>query len=195
MTEDTRERILGAAVVCVGRSGFAKTSLEAVAKEAGLGRATIYRYFPGGKDDLFAQTIAWEVFRFFRRLADAVDDEGDLADLLEAGLRFAHRELADHAVFQKVVETEPERLLPHLSQSGPLITAAIADYLKPRLTEADLVPGIPVEETAEFLGRMVLSYMIGQGSWDLDDPDQVRALVRGQLLAGVVRGEAVPHSE
>jgi hypothetical protein len=33
---------------------------------------------------------------------------------------------------------------------------------------------------------MVLSYIIGQGSWDLDDPAQVRELVRGQLLAGVL---------
>lgn len=186
MTGDTRERILGAAVVCVGRSGFAKTSIEAVAVEAGVGRATVYRYFPGGKEEVFAQTIAWEVFRFFQRLADEVDERGDLADRLEAGLRFAHRELAEHEVFQKVVETEPERLLPHLSQSGPLITAALSEYFEPLLAAAELAPGATVHDTADHLARMVLSYIIGQGSWDLDDPAQVRELVRGQLLAGVL---------
>ena len=189
MTGDTRERILGAAVVCVGRSGFAKTSIEAVAAEAGVGRATIYRYFPGGKDEVFAQTIAWEVFLFFQRLAVEVGDEGGLAERLEAGLRFAHRELADHEVFQKVVETEPERLLPHLSQSGPLITAALSDYLEPLLAESNLVPGTPIAETADFLARMVLSYIIGEGSWDLDDPAQVGELVREQLLAGVLASD------
>ena len=187
MTGDTRERILGAAVVCVGRSGFAKTSLEAVAAEATVGRATIYRYFPGGKDELFAQMLAWEVFTFFQRLAIEVDERGGLAERLEAGLRFAHRELANHEVFQKVVETEPERLLPHLSQSGPLITAALSDYLEPLLDEADLVPGISISETADFLARMVLSYIIGKGSWDLDDAVQVRELVRDHLLAGVLQ--------
>jgi AcrR family transcriptional regulator len=186
VTGDTRERILGAAVVCVGRSGFAKTSIEAVAVEAGVGRATVYRYFPGGKEEVFAQTIAWEVFRFFQRLADEVDERGDLADRLEAGLRFAHRELAEHEVFQKVVETEPERLLPHLSQSGPLITAALSEYFEPLLAAAELTPGATVHDTADHLARMVLSYIIGQGSWDLDDPAQVRELVRGQLLAGVL---------
>ena len=186
MTGDTRERILGAAVVCVGRSGFAKTSIEAVAVEAGVGRATVYRYFPGGKEEVFAQTIAWEVFRFFQRLADEVDERGDLADRLEAGLRFAHRELAEHEVFQKVVETEPERMLPHLSQSGPLITAALSEYFEPLLAAAELAPGATVHDTADHLARMVLSYIIGQGSWDLDDPAQVRELVRGQLLAGVL---------
>jgi AcrR family transcriptional regulator len=186
VTGDTRERILGAAVVCVGRSGFAKTSIEAVAVEAGVGRATVYRYFPGGKEEVFAQTIAWEVFRFFQRLADEVDERGDLADRLEAGLRFAHRELAEHEVFQKVVETEPERLLPHLSQSGPLITAALSEYFEPLLAAAELAPGATVHDTADHLARMVLSYIIGQGSWDLDDPAQVRELVRGQLLAGVL---------
>jgi AcrR family transcriptional regulator len=190
VTGDTRERILGAAVVCVGRSGFAKTSIEAVAAEAGVGRATVYRYFPGGKEEVFAQTIAWEVFRFFQRLADEVDERGDLADRLEAGLRFAHRELAEHEVFQKVVETEPERLLPHLSQSGPLITAALSEYFEPLLAAAELAPGATVHETADHLARMVLSYIIGQGSWDLDDPAQVRELVRGQLLAGVLADRA-----
>jgi AcrR family transcriptional regulator len=170
----------------VGRSGFAKTSIEAVAVEAGVGRATVYRYFPGGKEEVFAQTIAWEVFRFFQRLADEVDERGDLADRLEAGLRFAHRELAEHEVFQKVVETEPERLLPHLSQSGPLITAALSEYFEPLLAAAELAPGATVHDTADHLARMVLSYIIGQGSWDLDDPAQVRELVRGQLLAGVL---------
>ena len=135
---------------------------------------------------MFAQTIAWEVFQFFQRLSVEVGDEGGLAERLEAGLRFAHRELADHEVFQKVVETEPERLLPHLSQSGPLITAALSDYLEPLLAKSDLVPGTPIPETADFLARMVLSYIIGEGSWDLDDPAQVRELVREQLLAGVL---------
>ena len=35
----------------------------------------------------------------------------------------------DHEVLQKVLETEPERLLPQLTQSAPLIQAAIrADF-------------------------------------------------------------------
>jgi hypothetical protein len=49
--------------------------------------------------------------------------------------------------------------------------------------------GVDLDEAADFLARMVLSYMSAPGRWDLDDPVQVAQLVRAELLAGVV---AVP---
>jgi hypothetical protein len=38
---------------------------------------------------------------------------------------------------------------------------------------------------AEYLARMILSFIGQQGRWDLTDRDQVRQLVRTELLAGV----------
>lgn len=187
-----RIKILGAAVVCVGRSGLSKTSLEEVAREAGVGRATVYRHFPGGRDEVIAQTIAFEVIGFFQRLADEVVDEVGLAAILEKALMFAHRTLADHEVLQKVLETEPERLLPHLSMSGPLITLAVTRYLQPILTVEHLTPGTVPVEAADFLARMVLSFIVGQGSWDLTDPASVHSLVCGQLLAGILADVDAP---
>lgn len=186
MAGDTRTRILTAAVECVGRNGFARSSLDEVAACAGVGRATIYRYFPEGKEQLFSQTIEWEVERFFVALGRHVSGEVGLARRLESGIPFANRVLAEHGVFQKVLETEPERLLPHLSTSFPLIIAGLRDYLVPLLEEEELCSGVDVWEAADFLARVALTFIRAPGSWDLDDPDQVRVLVRGFLLAGVV---------
>ncbi len=186
MTGDTRERILAAAVICVGRSGFAKTSLDAVASQAKVGRATVYRYFPGGRDELFDATIAWEVDRFFKRLAVEVEGAGGIAERLEVGLPFAHRSLAEHEVFQKVLETEPQRLLPHLSTSVPLMIDTLRLYLTPLLAVEELAPGVDIDEAADYLARMILTFIRGEGSWDLADPRQVRDLVRRHLLAGIV---------
>ncbi len=186
MAGDTRERILTAAVACVGRTGFARTSLDAIAEEAGVGRATVYRHFPDGKDQLFDETIAWEVSRFFTGLAAFVEAEQGLARRLEVGLPYAHRALAEHEVFQKVLETEPERLLPHLSTSIPLITEALRVYLTPLLEDEELATGTDVAEAADYLARMILTFIRGQGTWDLDDPAQVTALVRRHLLAGIL---------
>ena len=52
-----RERILEATYACVARYGLAKTTVEDTAREARLSRATVYRYFPGGKDQLVSEAI------------------------------------------------------------------------------------------------------------------------------------------
>ena len=56
----------------------------------------------------------------------------------------------------------------------------------PFLEQRGLAAGVDLNEAADFLARMVLSYMSAPGRWDLDDPVQVAQLVRSELLAGVV---------
>lgn len=192
MTEDLRDRILEAAVACVGRSGLSRTSVDEVAREAGVSRASVYRHFPGGKEELLAKTVEHEVWGFFHRLAVRVEDEPSLAEVLETGLAFAHSELAHHEVFQRVLGTEPERLLPHLSMSTPMILEALRQYLKPILGTEELRAGSDPDATADHLARMILSFIVGQGRWDFTDPAQVRILVRDHLLPGVLA--VVPSS-
>ncbi|CAN5669570.1 TetR/AcrR family transcriptional regulator [soil metagenome] len=188
MAADLRTRLLAATLDCVGRYGLAKTTVEDAARAAGVGRATVYRHFPGGRDQLIEEVITWEVGRFFARLAEAIGDAPDLAARLETGLVFAHRAIGEHAVLQKVLETEPERLLPQLTMSAPLFVAVVRDYLAELLVDEPLRPGLDPGEAADYLARMVLSHMTSPGRWDLDDPEAVARLVRTHLLAGVLAG-------
>jgi AcrR family transcriptional regulator len=181
-----RERLLEATFACVARYGLAKTTVEDVAREARLSRATVYRYFPGGRDELNREVIEWETARFFGRLAEAVIGTVRFAEMLEEGLLFAHRAVEEHEVLQKVLETEPERLLPTLTTASDRIRGSIADFLVPYLERERLRPGVTPAAAADFLSRMLLSFIGAQGRWDLTDRAQVRALVRGELLAGVL---------
>jgi hypothetical protein len=45
--------------------------------------------------------------------------------------------------------------------------------------------GPELDVAADFLARMVLSYIASPGRWDLSDPEQVALLVRSELLAGI----------
>jgi hypothetical protein len=56
----------------------------------------------------------------------------------------------------------------------------------PYLQEHGLPDGVAVHEAADFLARMILSYISAPGHWNLSDPDEVRTLVRVELLPGVV---------
>ncbi len=184
--EHTRQAILAAALACIERWGLVKTSLEDVAQEAGRSRATVYRYFPGGREQLVRDTVAWEVGRFFARLESHVADAPDLTAKLEAGLIFGHRAIDEHTLLQRMLRTEPEALLEELSHTVPLIEALIRAYLLALVRAEKLRPGIDPGEAADYLTRMLLSYVGSQGRWDLTDPNQVRHLVRTQFVAGIL---------
>jgi AcrR family transcriptional regulator len=191
--EDTRSRILRAVVACAGRVGLARITVEEVARASGVSRASVYRHFPGGRDQLVDEGITWEVGQFLTRLAAAVDDAPDFVTRLERGISFAHRAIEEHEVLQKVLETEPGGLLPHLRDTTPLVLAVIRDYLRPFLAEERLRPGVDADEAADYLARMIMSFMATAGSWRLDDPGEVRTLVRSQFLAGVL--DVTPESD
>lgn len=186
MTDDARTRILRATVACLGRYGIAKTNVDDAAREAGVARATVYRHFPDGKDQLIAESITWAVAQFFTELAVAVADAPDFATFLEQALVHARRAVDEHEVLQKVLETEPERLLPQLTQSAPLVMATLGDYLAERLEGEELRPGMDPEEAGDWLARMGLSFILAEGGWDLSDPAEVRRLVRQELLAPIL---------
>jgi AcrR family transcriptional regulator len=189
-SRSVRERVLEGGLVCVGRYGLARTTVDDVAQASGVSRATIYRHFPGGREQIVKDTVAWEMGRFFMRLGEAVAAAPDLCVLLEDALVFARRSLAEHAVFQRVVETEPDRLLPLLTVEAfrilPMIGGFLVPYLERERAAGRLRPGADLGRTADYIARMVLSCIGAPGVYDFDDPGDVRLLVREQLLAGVL---------
>jgi len=188
--DEPRERVLAATYACVARFGMGKTTVEDVVKESGVSRASIYRLFPGGKDQLLRETVGWEMNHFFGRLAEAVYEAPDFASLLEEGLVFAHRSIQEHEVLRKVLETEPERLLPLITVEQhrvlDFITAFLLPYLEREQRAGRVRPGVDLDAATEYVARLVLSLIGSPGRWDMDDPEQVRVLVREELLGGIL---------
>jgi AcrR family transcriptional regulator len=195
MTQSTdpltqRDRLLAATYACVARFGLGKTTIEDVAKESGISRATIYRQFPGGRDELLLETVGWELSNYFSVLADHVRDAPDLEQLLERGLAYAHRSVTEHAVLRKIMDTEPERLLPLLTTEAmrtiPFIAAFLQPYLRREADAGRLRAGVDLDAAGDYLARAILSLIGAPGRWNLNDPAQVEELVRGELLGGIV---------
>ena len=186
---DTRERVLEAALSCIEREGLAATSVEDVARAASVSRATIYRHFPGGREQLVTETATWEVARFFARVEQTVAAEPDLAARLRLALSSGHRALDDHALLHRLLRTEPEAVLTELSVATDLVLELIIAYLADQLVAEQAAgrvrPDLDVPEAADHLGRLYLSYLGAPGRWDLDDPAQVDRLVRTQFMAGI----------
>ncbi|MBM7368839.1 TetR/AcrR family transcriptional regulator [Gordonia hydrophobica] len=66
----TRAAIVDVSLDLFGRTGFFNTSVDAIAKEADISRATLYQYFPG-KDEIFFELLevcGRALFRVTRRI-------------------------------------------------------------------------------------------------------------------------------
>jgi AcrR family transcriptional regulator len=73
----TRQSIIEAAVRLFGRDGFEKTSIEKIAREAGVGKGTIYGYF-GAKEEIFLAFCEDEIDYAFAELAAKNDADAPL---------------------------------------------------------------------------------------------------------------------
>lgn len=80
----TRDAILAAASRVFIEHGFEGTSMDLVAKAAGVARRTLYNQFPDGKESMFG-AVAERMWRAFP-VMDIATDESALSDP-EAGLR------------------------------------------------------------------------------------------------------------
>ena len=53
-----QQTILSAGILCFGRSGYEKTAISEIAKEAGISKAAVFHYF-GTKEDLFMYLVQY----------------------------------------------------------------------------------------------------------------------------------------
>jgi AcrR family transcriptional regulator len=100
--EATRDSILAV--------GWRRTTLTDVARRAGISRMTIYRRWPDVRS-----LVGELVTREWASLAPARDGGTSHRDLA-ASVTATVRALRGNALFQKIVEVDPELLLPYLLQ-------------------------------------------------------------------------------
>ena len=82
---DVREAVLDTAAALVAQQGLLSVTMSRIAEETGIGRATLYKYFP----DVEAILLAWherQVAEHLEQLAEVRDHRGTAARRLEAVL-------------------------------------------------------------------------------------------------------------
>jgi AcrR family transcriptional regulator len=148
---DTRERILDATLAAVSAHGMARTTLDDVARQAGMSRQTVYRYF-GSREALLLATIEREERVLIDRMVEAARRHDELRPAVEAAIREALAAARAHPLLDRLLSTEPEALLPSLlGGTSPVLSAA-----QPVLA-------------AEAATRLLVSYALTPSSSDVED--------------------------
>lgn len=149
---ERREQVLDAATRAFARRGFAATSLEDIAAEAGVTHVILYRHF-ASKAELYRAVLE----RACTRLADSVGtddfDEGSIALLVRAaaadpeGFRLLFRHAAREPEFRDVID-DIRLAATEIAQS------ALAGRIPPgpwREWAARLVPTVALEAVIAWL--------------------------------------------
>jgi AcrR family transcriptional regulator len=179
--DGTAERVLDAALRQAEDFGVRRFTIDDVARRCGLSRVTIYRHFP--KKDALLDAILLREMRRFLTKADAVIAAQPTPEArLVEGLLFCLDFLRGHRLLNRLLRTEPEFILPHLTTraAGPIAEARawIGGHVRAEIAAGRLsAPDADVDYFAELVIRGVISFVLTPETViPLDDPDARRRL-------------------
>jgi AcrR family transcriptional regulator len=189
-TTSTMDRVLDAAKWGCERWGFDRVTIDDIAAEAGISRATLYRMFPGGKDVLFEALRVRELEEFFTILRDRVEGATSIEDLLVRAAVVATQELRADEHLAVMLASEPGTTLGQLTVEGvPRINRFATTFLAP-LAEPFL-DRRQARRIIDILARLTISYFLAPSDTvDLGDEESARAfltpIIRSTLIEGAI---------
>lgn len=117
------ERILDAALEQFQQIGIAKTTIEDIAKRAGVGRMTIFRKL-GSKDAIISAVISREARNLFECMAEIAQRPIGLEDRIVATASELILRIRSNRLFQRLLDLDSETTLPKITTEGSDVLAA-----------------------------------------------------------------------
>jgi AcrR family transcriptional regulator len=191
-TEEARDRILATAVQQISDFGVRGFTVDELARRVGLSRVTIYRHFPS-KSDVLEAALLRELSAFIVEIREVVAGFDRIEDKAVEGFVFTMQTVRAHAVFQRLLRTEPEMFLPLLTTHGsPVIEAGrqLIYDLGAEQAEHGVLQVDPrrLEVLSEMLARLILSLVLTPESVaPVGDEAELRAFAR-EYFTQIIRG-------
>jgi len=179
--------VIEAAKRCCERWGFAKVTVDDIAAEAGVSRATLYRLFPGGKDVLFESMRVLELEEFFDNLRLALEGADGVEDLLLRAITESLRAMQADEHLALMLACAPGETLGQLTVEGlPRIIRVATVFLTPLLIP-HLHDREPAVRIVELLVRLVISEFLAPSEHlDLTSEAVARDFLRTFILPTLV---------
>jgi AcrR family transcriptional regulator len=184
--DETRARVLDAAYEQFCRMGIRRSTMEDVARRAGISRITVYRRF-ATKDELVEHVVRREFRRYFDQFLVDIEQAETVADRVVLGFVSSLRAIRRNPLIGGLMAAEPDLLVPSMVTDGGRTLATVRQFVAGQLRreqraanvstdlDADLVAEMMVRVSASFLA--IPSHVV-----DLDDDDTLTAVARQFLV-------------
>ncbi len=149
---EPREAYLDAARECVLDLGWRRTTLTEVARRAGVSRMTIYRTW-ADRPALLADLLTRE----WTAVVDATAPDAARADGLVDRLVAAVRALRGNELFVRIVELDPEVLLPYLTSRRGRSQQHLIDLLEAAVAAGQAAGEVRAGDPAVIARALVLA--------------------------------------
>jgi len=185
-----RDRLLDAAESCFGQFGISKTTVEDIAKQAHVSRATVYRYF-SGRDAVVSGVILRETGRYLERVRPRVESQPDLGsailEFVEVTIRAATR---DETVGMLFTSDDGLNSVGIIEGTSVALFEMISEFLRPIFASSpnDYRAELSIDDASEWILRTVLSFLTVSGP-KRRSADGLDTYLRRFLLPSILRAE------
>lgn len=190
--QEARDRLIDAAEECFARFGVAKTTLEDIATQAGVSRATVYRYFDGGRDEIILGVVLRDANAFLEALRRRLQRQPDLAGAIVEGVMYTVASVRKNAQLALLFAPEVVGHTTTIAGASTALFELTTDFLRPVFDDAHregrLRPGVGAEDAAEFVLRFILSLLAVDGPRRRSEAKE-RAFVRTFCAGALVRDD------
>ena len=185
-TDEVATRILDAAYEQFCRMGIRRSTMEDVARRAGVSRITAYRRF-ATKDRLVEQVVRREFRRYFDQFLLDIQRAETVADRVVLGFVSALGAIRRNPLLGGLMSVEPDVLIPSMISDGGRTLATVQRFVAGQLRReqrAGTISGaVDVEVVAELMTRLSCSFLLTPSHViDLDDDDALREMARRFLV-------------
>jgi TetR/AcrR family transcriptional regulator, repressor for uid operon len=184
--DTTSARILDAAFELFCHMGIQRSTMEDVARRAGVSRITVYRRFTT-KAVLVDQLIRREVLRYFAQFRRDIEHAETAADRVVVGFVSSLRAFRRNPLIGGLMAADPNALVPSTITDGGRTLATVREFVASQLRReqeaGNVATTVNVDIVAELMVRVCSSFLvIPSHIVDLDDEEQLGDVARQFLV-------------
>jgi AcrR family transcriptional regulator len=163
MEQAKKDCILVEAARCFSRFGFKKSSVDEIARRAGVAKGTVYLACES-KEDLFYQVLHREVRAWQAEVARLIDPRKKADELIEILSAGALTTVEDHPLVKDLLFGRTHELLPswreRLDELRSLGLATVIEVLRLGVKQGVFRKDLDIETTASLLQDLQLAAML-----------------------------------